>query len=577
MNTPQQFWSKLKPQLTKPKIESLLENRDKQFRVGLWFSRISILFNLFIISTAILLTASSVDAKLHTFFMVMQHLATIIFTFEYGLRIWASTANPTKSTTKEGIMAYLFHPNGLLDLITLIPFYIYIIAPFDYRLFALFRLLLFSKILRYWDTFQTLFNALAKKKEALLMVGLIELILLFFVASIMYFAENEAQPDKFPNLFTSMYWAGITLASVGYGDIVPITQLGKFLSTCMGFIGIAFFALPVSVIGAGFFEELEKRRNNLMNCPHCHEKVDIKAIRQKTLDQEDTDEEPVENTNDENPIPEPQNQKEKIQFRISYLLNSKYPTDWRPKLISGALLGLIALNAFALMIESNVDIAPLFGNSLFIFQVISVIIFTIEYGLRVWVTPFHEEKDYRDPIKGRLRYIISPMALIDLMAILPFYLPMIFPFDLRFIRILRLLRLFSVFKVGHFSDALLMIGQIFRERRSELITTFAIAIGLLIGTSTIMYYFERIAQPETFDSIPATMWWGIATLATIGYGDMVPVTSAGRFFAVICGFLGLGLFALPTGVLGAAFMESVRTSKKKLLCPHCGFNLQRMW
>jgi voltage-gated potassium channel len=209
-------------------------------------------------------------------------------------------------------------------------------------------------------------------------------------------------------------------------------------------------------------------------------------------------------------------------------------------------------------------------NTNYGFEVFSVFIFTIEYLLRLWscVT----DKKYSKPILGRFRYSLTPMAVVDLFAILPFYLPFT-GLDLRIIRVFRLLRIFRIAKAARYISSLKLLGRVFKSKKEELVITSIVMIILLIIASSLMYYFEYEVQPEKFADIPTTMWWAIATLTTVGYGDVYPITSEGKIIASIVAILGIGLFALPTGILGAGFVQEFQKSKahsEKLTCPHCG-------
>jgi len=165
------------------------------------------------------------------------------------------------------------------------------------------------------------------------------------------------------------------------------------------------------------------------------------------------------------------------------------------------------------------------------------------------------------------------MMVIDLLAIMPFYLPL-WAVDLRSLRVLRLLRVVRVAKVGRSYSSLEVIKQVCRSKKEELVLTSCLMGLLLVVSSSVLYYCEHEAQPEVFSSIPATMWWAVATLTTVGYGDMYPVTAAGRFCAGLIAVLGIGMFALPTGILGAGFVEAIQKSKQPHeRCPHCGKEL----
>ncbi|RLG22187.1 ion transporter, partial [Methanosarcinales archaeon] len=160
--------------------------------------------------------------------------------------------------------------------------------------------------------------------------------------------------------------------------------------------------------------------------------------------------------------------------------------------------------------------------------------------------------------------------LIDLFAILPFYLPFL-GLDLRSLRVLRLLRILRIAKVGRYYGALHLMKRVVVSKKEEIVLTTAIMALLLVLASSVLFYCENPYQPDTFSSIPATMWWAIATLSTVGYGDMYPITVLGKLFASLIAVRGIGMFALPTGIVGAGFVEEIQRSKDEAkVCPHCG-------
>lgn len=180
------------------------------------------------------------------------------------------------------------------------------------------------------------------------------------------------------------------------------------------------------------------------------------------------------------------------------------------------------------------------------------------------------QKEYSGIVTGRLRFIIKPLPVIDLLAILPFYLSFV-PIDLRFIRVFRLFRIFRVAKLGRYSSSVRLLGRVVRNKKEELVITGMVMILLVVLTSSFMYFAENEAQPNKFPDIPTTMWWSVVTLTTVGYGDVYPVTGTGKFFAAIIAILGIGMFALPTGILGAGFVEEIQKRRsKKPVCSHCG-------
>lgn len=238
------------------------------------------------------------------------------------------------------------------------------------------------------------------------------------------------------------------------------------------------------------------------------------------------------------------------------------------------IYALIVLNIAALILESYQALNERYHTVFYAFEVFSVAVFTIEYLMRIWVS--NKTSNVK---KGRLNFAFSPLGMIDLMAILPFYLPFIFTVDLRIVRILRLFRLLRILKLSRYSTSLKTIKSIFKETRAELSITVFITIVLMILSSTLMYYTEHDVQPEQFASIGDAFWWSIATLTTVGYGDVYPVTGLGKLLSGIIALVGIGFVALPTGIISSAFINKIQSEKKRKKesiahnCPHCGKKL----
>jgi voltage-gated potassium channel len=164
----------------------------------------------------------------------------------------------------------------------------------------------------------------------------------------------------------------------------------------------------------------------------------------------------------------------------------------------------------------------------------------------------------------------SGMAVVDLLAFLPFYLTFL-PIDLRFLRVFRLMALFRMFKIARYMQAMSIFRRVLKERREQLVLSFVFIIFILVIISFFMYYAEREAQPDKFGSIPDAMWWGMATLTTVGYGDVVPITPLGKFLGGIFAISGVAILALPAGILSSGFFELLHNpGGKKHVCPHCG-------
>lgn len=235
------------------------------------------------------------------------------------------------------------------------------------------------------------------------------------------------------------------------------------------------------------------------------------------------------------------------------------------------MITLIALNIVGIVLQTVPALNTAFRPQFVAFEIFSVLAFTAEYLLRVWASPASSR--YQGSVMGRIRFILSPMGLVDLFAVLPFWLPFV-GVDLRFLRALRLLRIFRVFKLQRYSRALQMIGRVAAATRPQMAVSFSVVVILLLVSSSLMYLVEHEAQPEVFSSIPASMWWAVATLTTVGYGDVYPITPIGRLLGSVVAILGIGMFALPTSILGAAFVDELRgaesTGAQLVTCPHCG-------
>lgn len=255
--------------------------------------------------------------------------------------------------------------------------------------------------------------------------------------------------------------------------------------------------------------------------------------------------------------------------RIHEIIEEAKPGDRASRWFDGFLFALILLNVAAVILETVGALYRQYHGWFDALELFTVAVFTVEYVVRLWVAT--ADPRYRRPVLGRLRYAFTPMALIDLLAILPFWL-MVANVDARIIRLVRVLRVLRIAKLSRYSTAIQTLGRVFVAKRGELLVTFVLMLVLLLIASSFMYYAEHDAQPEAFSSIPAAMWWAVATLTTVGYGDIYPITALGKMFGAVIAVLGIGLFALPTGVLGAAFMEEIERAKREDAgtCPHCG-------
>jgi voltage-gated potassium channel len=268
-----------------------------------------------------------------------------------------------------------------------------------------------------------------------------------------------------------------------------------------------------------------------------------------------------------------------LKRRVYEVVERTETDSFGSRAFDNIIMSLILLNILALILETVDEITTQFPELFVWFEGISLTVFTIEYLLRLWCCTVSPQ--YRHPLWGRLRWMVTPLAMIDLIAVLPFYLAIVLGLRPRALITLRAFRFFRVFKAGRYFESLRSIVRVFYKKREALYISLLTVLILLLISSSLMYLIEHEAQPEVFGSIPETMWWGVATLTTVGYGDAYPITPLGRFLGGIISILGIGLFALPTSILTSGFTEefelerqSHEDKRNEVICPHCGKNIQ---
>ena len=229
------------------------------------------------------------------------------------------------------------------------------------------------------------------------------------------------------------------------------------------------------------------------------------------------------------------------------------------RLLNSLLIGLILANVAAIVMSSVAEIGERYADLFELFEWFSVLVFTLEYLTRVWAAVERDDGHYREPVRGRIRYMLSPLALVDLLAILPFYLAFLVPVDLRFMRIFRL---FMIFKLTRYHASMSLLARVLRNEAGPIAAALFVLATLLMVASSFAFIAEHEAQPEVFASIPDAMWWAIVTMTTVGYGDIVPVTPLGKVIGGVIAVIGLGMVALPAGLLAAGFSEQLHQRKR---------------
>ena len=240
-----------------------------------------------------------------------------------------------------------------------------------------------------------------------------------------------------------------------------------------------------------------------------------------------------------------------VRKRIFDIIQIGNKTDIPSTVFDYFIVTAILVNLAITLLYTFEEMTPYFG--IFdVIELITIIIFTIEYILRVWTAKYLYPN--KKTVLATLTFIFSLYGLIDLLTFLPFYLPFFFPAGAVAFRMFRVIRIFRLFKINKQYDAFNVILDVLKEKRNQLISSMVLISIFLIFSSLCMYSFEHAAQPEAFKNAFSGMWWAVSALLTVGYGDIYPVTLMGQIFAIIIAFLGVGMVAIPTGIISAGFV-----------------------
>ncbi len=248
------------------------------------------------------------------------------------------------------------------------------------------------------------------------------------------------------------------------------------------------------------------------------------------------------------------NQIKELRRRIYMVLEQGSVGERASVVVARFLVALILINLVAVVLESVPDIEARYARIFSLIEAVSLVVFTIEYGLRIWCAVDYGQHRHLSPARARLKYMLSPAGIVDLVAVLPFWLALIWPVELRVVLVFRILRFF---KIARYSPAMRsLLDVLYRERRA-LFGCVVITMSTALVCAALMHLAEGKVQPDKLGTIPDALWWAIVTLGTIGYGDVVPLTPLGKLIATATIFLGIIMIALPVGIIATAFAEQI--------------------
>ena len=249
----------------------------------------------------------------------------------------------------------------------------------------------------------------------------------------------------------------------------------------------------------------------------------------------------------------------KLRERIFNIIQIGKRTDVPSTAFDIFIVAMIVLNLFSTLFSTFEESKP-YEGAINTIEWVTIIIFTVEYILRLWTADFL----YPGRSRGRaiLMFVFSFYGIIDLLTFFPFYLPFVFPSGIVAFRMLRVIRIFRLFKINSTYDAFNVITDVLKDKKNQLLSSMSLILIMMLASSLFMYSLEHEAQPDQFSNAFSGIWWSTSTLLTVGYGDIYPVTIGGKIMAIVISFLGVGMVAIPTGIISAGFVEQYTRLKK---------------
>ncbi len=241
-----------------------------------------------------------------------------------------------------------------------------------------------------------------------------------------------------------------------------------------------------------------------------------------------------------------------LRYRIFRIIQIGSADDLISKLFDWFIVAVIGLSLFTTLFETFDEAQP-YLPIIRIIELITIIIFAIEYILRLWTANYlyPDKKGWRAPIA----FALSFFGIIDFLTFFPYFLPFVFPSGAVAFRVFRVIRVFRLFKINTKYDAFNVIVDVLNQKKTQIFSSVVLILILMVASSLCMYSLEHEAQPDKFENAFSGIWWSVSTLLTVGYGDIYPITTLGKILAIVIAFLGVGMVAIPTGIISAGFVE----------------------
>ncbi len=246
--------------------------------------------------------------------------------------------------------------------------------------------------------------------------------------------------------------------------------------------------------------------------------------------------------------------------RVSEIIEVGYDQDWPSRIYDLVNALAIFINLTASILYTFEQLRGQYGALLLTVESVTVAFFTVDYCLRLWTA--RALYSSRSEVKAALKYALSFSGVVDLLSFLPYYLPIFFPSGAVAFRMFRVVRIFRLFRINAYYDSLNVITQVIVSKRQQLFSSVFIILVLMLASSLCMYSLEHEAQPDVFTNAFSGIWWSMSTLLTVGYGDIYPITTLGKLFGIGIAFLGVGMVAIPTGIISAGFVDQYSRIKR---------------